>query len=494
MTNNDGSIAAGDCSFASPWNPWRGSSRYSQTNSLANENVSRSKSNGRAGSAGGKIMLAPQGSLAIRNCKCFTSAGGKSSGIEAGNVPCVNFLPVISGLSPKWHAWRRALQRPPGQWLFPAATTPGSCLRSCRLGVPICHVCPLEAGQITAPVMSLPTAHCIHLKTISATTGAPRFVAFTAEQLAADAENIVSHHGIAAGLAQRGRHFPGAFLRLLQSGFAAPLAWHSASDCALAFAGDFSAGDRPRESPGSDPAGGAGAVAGLARRGVIPAQVRLAISAGAPLPLALETGVFSATGVKIHNFYGSSECGGIAYDATPVPRKEEGRTGKAMRNVELRTGKAGCLEVRSKAVGETYWPASSSALQAGCFKTSDLAEIINGEVHLRGRLADQINVAGRKVSPAAIEQALLEHDQVAECLAFGVPSADADRAEAIVACIVAKSPVSGEELKQFLLRKIPAWQVPREWWFVDSLVGGRLGKVSRAQWRENFLKRKQPAR
>jgi acyl-coenzyme A synthetase/AMP-(fatty) acid ligase len=227
--------------------------------------------------------------------------------------------------------------------------------------------------------------------------------------------------------------------------------------------------------------------------GVIPANVRLAISAGAPLPLALETEVFSGTGIKIHNFYGSSECGGIAYDATPVPRTEESCTGKAMRNVDLQIGEAGCLEVRGNAVGETYWPAPSSALKAGCFRTSDLAEIVNGEVHLRGRLADQINVAGRKISPAAIEQALLEHEQVAGCLAFGVPSADADRAEVIVACIVAKSPVTGEELKQFLLTKIPAWQIPREWWFVDSLDGNRLGKISRAQWRQEFFKRKRAA-
>jgi acyl-coenzyme A synthetase/AMP-(fatty) acid ligase len=224
--------------------------------------------------------------------------------------------------------------------------------------------------------------------------------------------------------------------------------------------------------------------------GVIPANVRLAISAGAPLPVALETQVFSATGIKIHNFYGSSECGGIAYDATSAPRTEESRAGKAMRNVDLQIGATGCLEVRSKAVGETYWPTPCGDLKAGCFKTSDLAAIIDNEVFLRGRLADQINVAGRKASPAAIEHALLEHDQVADCLAFGVPSADADRAEVIVACIVAKSPVTGEQLKQFLLRRIPAWQIPREWWFVDSLDCNQRGKISRAQWRQKFRERK----
>ncbi|MGA2174279.1 MAG: fatty acid--CoA ligase family protein [Verrucomicrobiota bacterium] len=352
-------------------------------------------------------------------------------------------------------------------------------------------VCPMEADQTTAQVMGLPPAHCLHLKTTSATTGAPRFVAFTPEQLAADAENIVSTMGlrpdwpnVAAISLAHSYGFSNLVLPLLLHGiplFIAPSPLPEIFRQAI---------KRAIVSDLTLPA-----VPALWRAwhaaGVIPAQVRLAISAGAPLPLALETHVFSATGIKIHNFYGSSECGGIAYDATPVPRTEESCTGKPMRNVDLQIGDAGCLEVRGKAVGETYWPTPSSVLKAGCFQTSDLAEIINGEVYLRGRLADQINVAGRKVSPAAIERALLEHDQVADCLAFGVPSADADRAEVIVACIVAKSPLTGEELKQFLLRKIPAWQIPREWWFVDSLDCNHLGKISRAQWRQDFLKRKE---
>jgi acyl-CoA synthetase (AMP-forming)/AMP-acid ligase II len=43
-------------------------------------------------------------------------------------------------------------------------------------------------------------------------------------------------------------------------------------------------------------------------------------------------------------------------------------------------------------------------------------------------------------------------------------------------------------LKQFLLRKLPGWQVPREWWFVKSLDANTHGKISRAEWRGEFLK------
>jgi acyl-coenzyme A synthetase/AMP-(fatty) acid ligase len=223
------------------------------------------------------------------------------------------------------------------------------------------------------------------------------------------------------------------------------------------------------------------------KAGAILHSVRLAISAGAPLPLRLERAVFEEHGVKIHNFYGSTECGAIAYDATATPRTDEASVGRHMKHVRVGINADGCLTVRSSAVGETYWPEPEASLGHGVFQTCDLAEIRTGEIYLRGRTNDQINVAGRKVSPAIIEQALLEHDAVTECLVFGVPSTGTDHIDLIVACVVANRRGVKEELKQYLLQKLPSWQVPREWWFVDSLGANGNGKPSRSQWRRDFL-------
>ena len=66
------------------------------------------------------------------------------------------------------------------------------CLRAWRDSA---VVCPLEPDQAPPPVRP-PPAPCCHLKTTSATTGLPRPIAFTAEQLAADAENIVATMGL----------------------------------------------------------------------------------------------------------------------------------------------------------------------------------------------------------------------------------------------------------------------------------------------------------
>jgi len=219
----------------------------------------------------------------------------------------------------------------------------------------------------------------------------------------------------------------------------------------------------------------------------IPSSVRLAITAGAPLPLALEQSVFALRGLKIHNFYGSSECGGIAYDATAGPRTESSCVGAPMKGVSLSLAEDGCLEVRSPAVGMTYWPEPSPNLGNGVFRTGDLAEISYGLVYLRGRATDQINVAGRKVSPETIERALMSHPAVADCLVFGAPVDDAQRSEIIVACVVAGPGGDEIQLRQYLLERLPAWQVPREWWWVDSLGTNSRGKLSRAEWRRRFL-------
>jgi acyl-CoA synthetase (AMP-forming)/AMP-acid ligase II len=73
---------------------------------------------------------------------------------------------------------------------------------------------------------------------------------------------------------------------------------------------------------------------------------------------------------------------------------------------------------------------------------------------------------------------------VRECLVFGAPSPDEQRAEMIIAVVVASA--AETELKQFLLESLPSWQVPRLWRFVESLSSSTRGKISRAEWRRHF--------
>lgn len=342
-------------------------------------------------------------------------------------------------------------------------------------------VCPLEHGQ-APPDFPAPPGNCTHLKLTSATSGRGRFVAFTASQLQADAENIVATMGLRREWPNLGvispAHsygFSNLILPLLLHGI--PLVLVPAPLPEIV-----------RRAAATEAAITIPAVPAMWRAwheaGAIPQNVRLGISAGAPLPLNLEGDIFRASGLKIHNFYGASECGGIAYDTTEIPRDDAALAGTVMQNVSLSVAPDGCLQVRSRAVGETYWPETSDALGNEVFTSNDLAELTQGKVFLRGRRGDVIHVAGRKVSPEAIERVLLTHPDVRECLVFGTPSQEAERTETIVAVVVAGA---GEnELKRFLLERLPAWQVPREWCFVDSLPANARGKISRNEWRKRF--------
>jgi acyl-CoA synthetase (AMP-forming)/AMP-acid ligase II len=152
-----------------------------------------------------------------------------------------------------------------------------------------------------------------------------------------------------------------------------------------------------------------------------------------------------------------------------------------MEGVRLGCDRDGCLEVRSHAVALGYWPEESPNLGEGRFRTSDLAEMQDGVVFLCGRASDLINVAGRKIAPETVERVLLTHPGVRECVVFGAPDTQGAREDRMVACIVPRERLSEEELRQFALARLPAWQTPRCWEFVDSLPVNSRGKLSRGQ-------------
>jgi long-chain acyl-CoA synthetase len=430
------------------------------------------------------------------------------------------------------HAAAETVSLPPNGMVFPQGNTPGfllTLLAAWRTGR---VVCPLEASQgrgldqidglastgrarhsgraapgrpdsgaqggtrpagdghtvtHSNPALPLPPAPVVHVKTTSATSGAARCVVFTASQLAADADNIVATMGLRPEWPNIG------VISLAHSyGFSnlvLPLVLHGVP---LILAGP-PLPESVRRAAATESAVTLAAVPALWRTwheaDAIPASVKLAISAGAPLPLPLEQAVLQERGLKIHNFYGSSECGGIAYDAGEETRPDAAIVGAPMPNVELSVSRDGCLIVRSDAVGLGYWPAGDPALDQGCFQTQDIAEIIGGAVFLRGRLGDQINVAGRKLDPASVEQALARHPAIVDCVVFGAPDPAGARGEAIVVCYQAGLAVTREELRRFLMDRLPAWQLPREWCAVDSLAPDQRGKLSRAAWRKWFLER-----
>ena len=350
-------------------------------------------------------------------------------------------------------------------------------------------ICPLEPGQAEPEFEELPQG-CVHIKLTSATTGASRAVAFTGEQLAADADNIVATMGLY-------REWPNLGVISLAhsygfSNLVLPLLLHGIPLILV----DAHLPETVKRAVEDTDSFTLAAVPALWRAwheaGVIPGseKLKLAISAGAPLSRnCIGAGSVRSSRREDPQFFTvRARCGGIAYDTQPARRGPTWRASdRRWKTFALRWAMTDACRCAARRWAKTYWPEPAVNLADGCFVTNDLAEIEGGRVYIRGRAGDQINMAGRKLSPETIESVLLSHPDVKDCLVFGVPSADNDRSESIVACIAGARSLNRELLKQFMLEKTPAWQIPREWVFVKSLEANSRGKLSRAEWRRKFL-------
>ena len=195
------------------------------------------------------------------------------------------------------------------------------------------------------------------------------------------------------------------------------------------------------------------------------APISLALSAGSPLPLPLENEVFAAWGLKIRNFYGASECGGISLDTTEKPRESAAVVGTPLPGVLLSTGLDGRFLVESTSVATAYdLPREDDLLGNGCYLTRDLGFIhAAGQIHLTGTLGGAINVAGRKVSPAKVEAALLATGLVRRVKVSGVPSHDPERFEEISADVDLLESTTLDRVKSALGEALQTWELPRHW-------------------------------
>ena len=194
-------------------------------------------------------------------------------------------------------------------------------------------------------------------------------------------------------------------------------------------------------------------------------SIGLAISAGAPLSLALEREVFESSGIKIHNFYGASECGAIAYDSSAAPRPAADLLGAVLPGVDVLIDESGRVRVSSDAVAVGYdFPRPDDVLGGGVYLTRDIGSLgARGELRLAGTLGGAINVAGRKVSPAKVEEALTATGLVSEVSVAAIPSRDPERFEEISATVALRPGVGLDALKSAAVERLQLWEIPRHW-------------------------------
>ena len=196
--------------------------------------------------------------------------------------------------------------------------------------------------------------------------------------------------------------------------------------------------------------------------------IRLAISAGSPLPTDLEQAVHQASGHKIHNLYGTSETGAISWDETDTPREHATDAGVPLPGVSITIDASHRIGVASAALACGYdSDRPGDTLADGTHLTRDLGHLdaSTGRLHLDGTLAGAINVAGRKVSPEKVRRALLATGLLADARIEPAASTDPDRHQEILARLTWKPGVTAdlEVLKKKLGGELAPWEIPRQW-------------------------------
>jgi amino acid adenylation domain-containing protein len=149
----------------------------------------------------------------------------------------------------------------------------------------------------------------------------------------------------------------------------------------------------------------------------------------------------------------------------------------------LAVGQEGEIVVRGPGVTTGYLDhaeANAQAFHGDWFRTGDLGRLdAAGRLFITGRLKELINRGGEKIAPREVDEALLEHAEVAQAVAFGIPHASLG--EDLAAAVVRRSgsKISEVELRRFLFERLAAFKVPSQIVFLSSLPTAATGKVQR---------------
>lgn len=237
--------------------------------------------------------------------------------------------------------------------------------------------------------------------------------------------------------------------------------------------------------------------------------------AGEPMDTATMAQLKTQFCANIINTYGTTETGSwggctvmTSEDYARYPDKIEsvGRPGKG---VEIRIvtpggsiddtlppGEEGEVVFSGPSIAQELWEQpvlSRQIFQGRWWRSGDMGMLdAEGFLYLRGRLDDMIITGGINVMPGQVEEAILSHPAVSECVVIGLPSEA--WGQEVTAFVVCRDKVSPEALAEHLNHSgLSSYKKPRAYRFVDELPRGNTGKVNRKLLRNQVLTQENPS-
>jgi acyl-CoA synthetase (AMP-forming)/AMP-acid ligase II len=205
-------------------------------------------------------------------------------------------------------------------------------------------------------------------------------------------------------------------------------------------------------------------------------------AAAAPIAL-VQRAIAALPHVAFANVFGQTETLGAYTTLMPADHHDPNRVGSVgrplpgvdVRIVDPNSGN----DVEPGAVGE-LWVNTAQNVPAGWLRTGDLArQDSDGYIYPSGRLKDTINRGGEKFGPIEVEEALRSHPAVSDVAVAGI--ADEEMGQRVGAAVVARNPVTLEELRSHCRELIAYFKLPERLAVVDQIPYSATGKVNRRQ-------------
>ena len=223
------------------------------------------------------------------------------------------------------------------------------------------------------------------------------------------------------------------------------------------------------------------------------AGLRLIRSSSASLPPQVMAELEQVFGCPVIEAYGMTEAAHqMCCNPLPPRARKPGAVGVAAgpevavmdeAGQVLPQGETGEVVIRGANVTPGYEnnpAANATAFTAGWFRTGDQGRVdADGYLFLTGRLKEQINRGGEKISPLEVDVVLLDHPGVAQVVTFGIPHDKLGEEVGAVVVLRNGHDVTEQQIKDFAATRLAPYKVPRRVVFMFHLPKGATGKVQR---------------
>jgi acyl-CoA synthetase (AMP-forming)/AMP-acid ligase II len=221
--------------------------------------------------------------------------------------------------------------------------------------------------------------------------------------------------------------------------------------------------------------------------------LRFVRSSSSALPTKVIAELESVFGAPVIESYGMTEASHqmTSNPLPPMPRKP-GTVGPGAgpevqvvddRGNPVSPGAPGEIVIRGANVMGGYEnnpQANAEAFVRGWFRTGDQGVMDgDGYVTITGRLKEIINRGGEKISPREVDETIMAHPAVHQCVTFALPHEVLGEEVAAAVVLRPGAAASDKELRQFAASRLADFKVPRKILILQEIPVGATGKLQR---------------